>query len=180
MIHIYYLLLSIVLIWIHDRIKITSLSCLDIAYILFYKIRYCYLCPWNSFIYPGCELIFSSPQNISIGNRSFLNRNVKLYAELGKIHIGNQCLVGFNTIISTATHQTTAIFRDRATPVFRNVYIGNNVWIGASVSIIGGVRVGDNSIIGAGSLVHQDIPKDCIYAGNPARFIRTITHGETT
>jgi len=48
------------------------------------------------------------------------------------------------------------------------------------VTIIGGVRVGDNSIIGAGSLVHQDIPKDCIYAGNPARFIRTITHGETT
>ena len=53
--------------------------------------------------------------------------------------------------------------------------IGNNVWIGGSVSIIGGVTIGDNAVVAAGSVVIRDVPPDTLVAGNPARVVRRIT-----
>lgn len=53
-------------------------------------------------------------------------------------------------------------------------YIGNNVKVGANVCIIGGIKIGDNVVIGAGSVVVKDIPDNCIVAGNPARIIRFL------
>jgi acetyltransferase-like isoleucine patch superfamily enzyme len=58
------------------------------------------------------------------------------------------------------------------------VKIGNDVWIGANVMILKGVSIGDQSIVGAGSIVTRDIPPNCVYAGNPARYIRRIQQSE--
>lgn len=177
---IYIIIIIWISIWCHDLIKINSLSIYDISIVLFNKIRYFYFCPYNSYIYPGCQLIFQHPGNITIGNQTFLNRNVHVYAEQGKVTIGNRCLIGFNTSISTATHTPSYRFEDRVNPIYKEVSIGNNVWIGSNVCIIGGVTIGDNSIISAGSLVHKNIPKNSMYGGNPARFIRNIRYGRSS
>lgn len=57
---------------------------------------------------------------------------------------------------------------------------GNNVWLGAGVHIVQGVNIGDNSVIGAGSVVLSDIPPNVVAAGNPCRVIREITENDKT
>lgn len=62
----------------------------------------------------------------------------------------------------------------------RPVKLGDNVWIGGGASILPGVTIGDNCVIGAGSVVTKDVESNTIVAGNPARFIRSITPGVQT
>ena len=57
---------------------------------------------------------------------------------------------------------------------FKSTYVGNNVSIGSNATILGGIKIEDNAIIGAGSVVTKDIPSNTIFAGNPARLIRNI------
>lgn len=70
--------------------------------------------------------------------------------------------------------------RNRGLEYARPIRVGNNVWIGAQVCVLPGVTIGDNTVIGAGSVVNRDIPANVIAAGNPCRVIREITEEDKT
>ncbi len=127
------------------------------------------------------EFIINQPfrcdygQHISIGKRFFANFNFTVLDE-ARVTIGDDCFIGPNVSIYTACHSTDPIERNTRQEWAKPVTIGNNVWIGGSVTILPGVTIGDNVTIGAGSVVVSDIPSDTIAVGNPCKVIKSI-HG---
>ena len=112
-------------------------------------------------------------KQISIGKRFFANFNFTVLDE-ARVTIGDDCFIGPNVSIYTACHSTDPVERNSRQEWARPVTIGHNVWIGGSVTILPGVTVGDNSIVGAGAVVTKDVPADTIVGGNPAKVIRKI------
>ena len=115
--------------------------------------------------------------HISVGNNVFINYNCTLL-DVGKITIGDNCMLAPNVAIYTAGHPLHPDSRNSGYEYGMDVTIGNNVWIGGSVVITPGVRIGDCCVIGAGSVVTKDIPAWSLAAGNPCRVIRTITEAD--
>ncbi len=111
--------------------------------------------------------------NIEVGDGFFSNFNFTVLDE-AKVVIGNDVFIGPNVSIYTACHSTDPVERNSRREWAEGVRIGNNVWIGGSVTILPGVRIGDNVTIGAGSVVVKDIPDGSIAVGNPCRGIRKI------
>ena len=110
---------------------------------------------------------------ISVGKRFFANFNFTVLDE-ARVTIGDDCFIGPNVSIYTACHSTDPAERNSRREWARPVSIGNNVWIGGSVTILPGVTIGDNVTIGAGSVVVSDIPSDSIAVGNPCRVIKKL------
>lgn len=98
--------------------------------------------------------------------------------DAGKIIIGDNCMLAPNVAIYTAGHPLHPDSRNSGYEYGMDVTIGNNVWIGGSVVITPGVRIGDCCVIGAGSVVTKDIPAWSLAAGNPCRVIRSITEAD--
>lgn len=109
---------------------------------------------------------------IRVGHRVVINQNCTLYA-LGGISIGDKVMIGPNVSIITSGHPVEPSQR-RAYLIGKPVVIENNVWIAAGVTIIGGVTVGENSVIAAGAVVTKDVPPNSLVGGNPAAIIRSI------
>ena len=80
-----------------------------------------------------------------------------------------------NVLITTTGHPVDPVLRRPGTQFSLPVHIGNDVWIGSNAVILPGITIGDNSVIGAGSVVTHDIPADCVAVGNPCRVMRRIT-----
>ena len=112
--------------------------------------------------------------HIKIGKKFFANYNCVMI-DVAKIEIGDNCMFGPNVSIYTAGHPIHPDTRKSGYEYGKSVTIGDNVWIGGSVVIIPGVHIGDNAVIGAGSVVTSDIPDMVVAAGNPCRIIREIT-----
>ena len=112
--------------------------------------------------------------NISIGNNFYANFDC-IMLDGGGIEIGDNVLFGPRVGIYTSNHAMDAWERTHGACYAKPVRIGNNVWIGANVSVLPGVTIGSSSIIGAGSVVNKDIPEGVIAAGNPCKVIRKIT-----
>ena len=112
-------------------------------------------------------------KQISVGKRFFANFHFTVLDE-AKVTIGDDCFIGPNVSIYTACHSTDPVERNTRQEWAEPVTIGNNVWIGGSVTILPGVTIGDNVTIGAGSVVVKDIPSNVVAAGNPCRVIRSI------
>ena len=93
----------------------------------------------------------------------------------GNIFIGDHSLFGPNVTLVTATHPVNPELRLTGMQYNKDVRIGKNVWMGAGVIVLPGVTIGDNTIIGAGSLVNKDIPKNVIAFGSPCKVYREIT-----
>jgi acetyltransferase-like isoleucine patch superfamily enzyme len=110
--------------------------------------------------------------NIRVGRNVFVNQNCTFY-DLGGIDIGDEVMIGPNVSLITSGHPIEPS-RRRDGVVARPIVIGRNVWIAAGATIIGGVTVGDNSVVAAGSVVTRDVPPDTLVAGNPARVVRSI------
>ena len=110
-------------------------------------------------------------KNIHIGKGVFINSGCK-FQDQGGIYIGDNSLIGHNTVIATLNHDINPKFRGDTIP--KTVRIGKNVWIGSGVIILPGINIGDNAVIGAGSIVTKDVPKDMIAVGNPAKVIKSI------
>lgn len=88
------------------------------------------------------------------------------------IKIGNNCLIAANTqIIDSNGHQSNPLKRQEQ-DLARNIIIEDNVWIGLNCIILKGICIGENSIIGAGSVITKNVPKNCIVAGNPAKIVK--------
>ena len=111
--------------------------------------------------------------NIHVGENFFANFNLTVLDE-AEVRIGNNAFIGPNVSIYTACHQLDAPTRNTFAEWAEPVTIGDNVWIGGSVTILPGVTIGDNVVIGAGSVVCRDLPSDCVAAGNPAKVIKRI------
>ncbi|MBR6250349.1 MAG: sugar O-acetyltransferase [Bacteroidales bacterium] len=112
-------------------------------------------------------------KHISVGRRFFANFNFTVLDE-ARVTIGDDCFIGPNVSIYTACHSTNPIERNTRQEWAKPVTIGNNVWIGGSVTILPGVTIGDNVTIGAGSVVVKDIPSNVVAVGNPARVIKKV------
>lgn len=112
-------------------------------------------------------------KQISIGKRFFANFHLTILDE-AKVTIGDDCFIGPNVSIYTACHSTDPIERNTRNEWARPVTIGNNVWIGGSVTILPGVTIGNNVTIGAGSVVTKDIPDSTVAVGNPCKVIKHL------
>lgn len=119
-----------------------------------------------------CTLL--APENIRIGPNTSINSGAWLDGQ-GGITIGANCVASHELLVISTNHNidapTALPWDDRLD--FRPVTIGDNVWLGARVTILPGTTIGDGAIIGAGSLVNGSIPALAIAAGNPARVIRS-------
>ena len=111
-------------------------------------------------------------ENIRVGRNVFINQNCTMY-DLGGIDIGDDVMIGPNVSIITAGHPLDPSQR-RAATIGKPIAIERNVWIAAGATIIGGVTVGENSVVAAGSVVTRDVPPNTLVGGNPARVIRSI------
>lgn len=109
--------------------------------------------------------------NIRVGRRFFANFNFTVLDE-ALVTIGDDCFIGPNVSIYTACHSTDPVERNSRREWARPVNIGDNVWIGGSVTILPGVTIGSNVTIGAGSVVVKDIPDGCVAVGNPCRVVK--------
>lgn len=112
--------------------------------------------------------------HIRIGSNFFANYNCVLI-DVAPIEIGDDCLFGPNVSIYTAGHPVHPDTRKSGYEYGKPVVIGSNVWVGGSVTILPGVRIGSNTVIGAGSVVTSDVPEMVVAAGNPCRVLRPIT-----
>ena len=109
---------------------------------------------------------------ISVGRNVFVNQNCTFY-DLGGLDIGDDVMIGPNVSIITTGHPLEPSQRRGAT-IGRPIVIEKGVWIAAGATIIGGVTVGENSVVAAGSVVTRDVPRNTLVGGNPARGIRSI------
>lgn len=109
---------------------------------------------------------------ISIGQNVFINQNCTFY-DLGGLDIGDDVMIGPNVSIITTGHPLDPSQR-RAVTIGKPIVIERNVWIAAGATIIGGVTVGENSVVAAGAVVTKDVPPNTLVGGNPARVIRAI------
>ena len=115
--------------------------------------------------------------NIEIGENFFMNMNCVIL-DGAKVTFGDNVFVAPGCGFYTAGHPLDAERRNAGLEYALPIRIGNNVWIGAQVCILPGVTIGDNSVIGAGSVVTKDIPSGVLAAGNPCRVIRPITEAD--
>ena len=109
--------------------------------------------------------------NIRVGRRFFANFNFTVLDE-APVTVGVDCFIGPNLSIYTACHSTDPVERNSRREWAKPVTIGDNVWIGGSVTILPGVTIGSNVTIGAGSVVVKDIPDGCVAVGNPCRVVK--------
>ncbi len=111
--------------------------------------------------------------NIEIGENFYANVGCKIL-DGAKVTFGDNVFVAPDCGFFTAGHAEEPELRAQGIEYALPITVGNGVWIGAKSSILPGVTIGDNAIIGAGSVVTKDVPADEIWAGNPVRFIRKV------
>lgn len=116
--------------------------------------------------------------NCFIGDNTFINHNAYLM-DGAPVRIGAFCFIGPNCGMYTAAHPLLAEERDQGFEKAMPIVIGDHVWIGADVTILPGVTIGENAVIGAGSVVTKDIPAQVIAVGNPCRILRKITENDS-
>jgi acetyltransferase-like isoleucine patch superfamily enzyme len=109
-------------------------------------------------------------KNLTLGKDVFINLGCR-FQDTGGITIGDGCLIGHGTTLTTLNHGIDPIRRADMKPA--PIVIGRKVWLGASVTVVPGVTIGDGAIVGAGAVVTHDVPANAIVAGVPAKLIRS-------
>ena len=133
-------------------------------------------CVKNVWIVPPMKLAVG--KYISIGEGCYFNAGTT-FIDDWKIEIGKNCLFGPNVTLCTTGHPISPNHRMDGMYSFP-IKIGNTCWIGANVIVLPGVTIGDNSVIGAGSVVTKDIPANVVAAGNPCHVLRQIDERDET
>lgn len=114
------------------------------------------------------------PWKVSVGERSAINRGCRFFASLAvkdaEILIGNRVAIGAEVCFLSASHDYTS--RDLP-DIAASIIVEDDVWIGARSIILPGVTIHSGAVIGAGSIVTKDVPPNAVYAGNPAREIKS-------
>ena len=110
-------------------------------------------------------------RNIRLGKRVFINAGCR-FQDQGGITIGDDCLIGHNTVLATLNHALDPARRADMHPA--PVTLGRNVWLGSNVTVLPGVSIGDDAVVAAGAVVTRDVPARSVVAGSPARVIRSL------
>lgn len=113
-------------------------------------------------------------RNIEIGENFYTNHNCVIL-DGAKVTFGDNVFIAPNCTFSTAGHPLDVEQRNQGLEYAYPITVRDNVWFGASVTVLPGVTIGSNTVIGAGSLVNRDIPDGVIAVGNPCRVLRKIT-----
>ena len=113
-------------------------------------------------------------KHVHFGKNVYANFNLTLVDDT-HIYIGDYTMLGPNVIIATAGHPILPELREKAYQFNIPVHIGKNCWLGSGVIVLPGITIGDNSVIGAGSVVTKDIPANVVAIGNPCRVLREIS-----
>ena len=108
------------------------------------------------------------------GRNVYANFNLTLVDDTD-IFVGDSVMFGPNVVVATAGHPIDPELRRKVAQFNVPVRIGSNVWIGAGAILLPGVTIGENSVIGAGSVVPHDIPPNVVAVGNPCRVLREIS-----
>ncbi len=137
----------------------------------------------------GENVVLDAPIHCDHGDKIFLGNDVIIgmnctFVDNQEIRIGDRVMIASNVQIYTAAHpvlpkeRLVPDWKERKTTFFRTyarpVEIKDNVWIGGGCIILPGVAIGENSVVGAGSVVNRDVPANCVAAGNPCRVIRYL------
>ena len=137
----------------------------------------------------GETVVLDAPIHCDHGDKIFLGNDVIIgmnctFVDNQEIRIGDRVMIASNVQIYTAAHpvlpkeRLVSDWKERKTTFFRTyarpVEIKDNVWIGGGCIILPGVVIGENSVVGAGSVVNRDVPANCVAAGNPCRVIRYL------
>lgn len=112
-------------------------------------------------------------KHVHLGNGVYVNSNAT-FVDDEHIYIGDNCLIAPNVVFSTSGHPILPILREHHYVYNLPIHIGKNVWIGSGAQIMPGITIGDDSVIGAGSVVTTDIPSNVVAYGVPCRVIREI------
>lgn len=112
-------------------------------------------------------------RHVHFGNGVYANFSLTLVDDT-HIYVGDKTMLGPNVTIATAGHPIDPKLRSKAYQYNMPVHIGKNCWLGAGVLVMPGVTIGDNSVIGAGSVVTKDIPANVVAVGNPCKVLREI------
>ena len=110
---------------------------------------------------------------VHLGDNVYANFNLTLVDDT-HIYIGDRTKLGPNVVIATAGHPIAPALRMKGLQCNKPVHIGKNCWLGAGALVMPGVTIGDNTVIGAGSVVTKDIPANVVAVGNPCRVLRAI------
>ncbi len=111
--------------------------------------------------------------NVSVGQNFYANYNLVILDE-APVTFGDNVFIAPNCGFYTAGHPLDPSERNKGLEYARPISVGNNVWIGANVCVLPGVTIGDNCVIGAGSVVVRDIPANSVAVGNPCRVVKSI------
>ena len=126
----------------------------------------------DSYIEPPLHANWAG-KNVHFGKGVYANFNLTLVDDT-HIYVGDYTMLGPNVVIATAGHPILPELRPLAYQYNMPVHIGKNCWLGAGVIVLPGVTIGDNTVIGAGSVVTKDIPANVVAVGNPCRVLREI------
>ncbi len=132
-------------------------------------------------------IFFDYGENVIIGDNTFINYNFTAL-DSAYVRIGKNVFIGPNVSLMTVNHALR--YQERNPTVnddgsindrqfAKAITIGDNCWLAANVVVIGGVKIGNGCVIGAGSVVTKDIPDNCLAVGNPCRVVREITEKDS-
>ena len=111
--------------------------------------------------------------HVHFGKNIYANFNLTLVDDT-HIYVGDYTMFGPNVTVATAGHPILPELREKMYQYNFPVHIGKNCWIGAGVVIVPGITIGDNVVIGAGSVVTKDLPSNVVAVGNPCRVLREV------
>lgn len=126
----------------------------------------------NCYIEPPFHSNFGG-HHVHFGKNIYANFNLTLVDDT-HIYVGDYTMFGPNVVVATAGHPLLPSLREQGYQYNAPVHIGKNCWIGAGVIIVPGITIGDNVVIGAGSIVTKDLPSNVIAVGNPCHVLREI------
>ncbi|MFZ1780150.1 MAG: sugar O-acetyltransferase [Enterococcus aquimarinus] len=118
-------------------------------------------------------------KHVHLGSHVYVNYNLTLVDDT-HIYIGDHVMIAPNVVIATGTHPIHPGLRRKEAQYNLPVHIQDNVWLGAGCLVMPGVTIGENSVIGAGSVVTKDIPANVVAVGNPCRVLRDISEKDLT
>lgn len=123
------------------------------------------------------NVFFDSPSCVKIGKECFINKGVEFHVGFSKkatIELEDNVYVGCNVMFCCVTHKIGNPEKRAGDNIYKSIFIGKGVWIGANSTILPGVHIGDGAVIAAGAVVTKDVEENCLYGGVPAKLIRKL------
>ena len=123
------------------------------------------------------NVFFDFPDNVKIEKNCFINRDVKFnvgYSKEARIVLSENVYIGCNVIFCCVSHEIGDSEKRAGRNIYKSIFVGKGVWIGANATILPGVHIGDGAIIAAGAVVTKDVEENCIYGGVPAKLIKRL------